>query len=475
MGGMCEILDSMVDDSFLKHLNLTRNITAEEAAKPSAMQKLHAHLRKALKANKSLTAIDLAYNHLFDNTKHPTNEHVHDYMIELTNTLAKSKIVRLDISGNYLCGKGGREYTGILYLVRNFCCKGGLKALRVRDNRLHSQGCAAVSEGLGVYSKLEELDLSDNFLGLDPTGRFNSEGMMLLSRQISQTLGLRRLRLSRNSLRDEDITHLAEAVCSMPKLQELDISGNHCTGIGMVALKQAIISHSALVEDDEGLHTLNMSHNNLGENNGAQELCEALLCTLTLEDLGLKNNNFSKEDMILLQETLANNSTVQRLDCSDNYSNVVIEGGVMAEVQGLVLAYSLRKNHMAVDTTKLKTAVYKAMSLKLRFLSSGVLQLLYENPSFLIENSDAREALELYEPPGRQYLLKAVYARDPEIQSRLSSSHAVHKKVAAVHKIFHCVMRWWAVIRKAKELEKRLKQSRDKAAAESMKNEESAF
>ncbi len=141
------------------------------------------------------------------------NLQVHDYMKELTDTLCKSKIIRLDVSGNYLCGKGGREYSGILYLVRKFCCRGGLKALKVRDNRLHSQGCAAVSEGLGVFSALEELDISDNFLGLDPTGRFNAEGVLLLSRQVSQTLGLRILRLARNSLRDEDITHLGEAVC----------------------------------------------------------------------------------------------------------------------------------------------------------------------------------------------------------------------------------------------------------------------
>ncbi len=74
--GMCDMLNSMVEDTFLKHLNLTRNINGDEAAKPSKMQKLHAHLRKALRANKTLTAIDLAYNHLFDNCKHPTNEHV---------------------------------------------------------------------------------------------------------------------------------------------------------------------------------------------------------------------------------------------------------------------------------------------------------------------------------------------------------------------------------------------------------------
>ena len=69
----------------------------------------------------------------------------------------------------------------------------------------------------------------------------------------------------------------------------------------MVALKQAIISHSALTEDDEGLRILNLSHNLIGENSGCQELCEALRTTLTLEDLGLKCCKLSKEDMQLLQ------------------------------------------------------------------------------------------------------------------------------------------------------------------------------
>ncbi len=56
-------------------------------------------------------------------------------------------------------------------------------------------------------------------------------------------------------------TNIDPCLYSMPKLQELDLSGNHCTGIGMVALKQAIISHSALTDDDEGIKVLNLSHN----------------------------------------------------------------------------------------------------------------------------------------------------------------------------------------------------------------------
>ena len=245
--GIVGVMENLKTDTFLQHVNLARNISEEEAAKPSKMRTLHAAIRGALRVNKTLTALDLSYNHLFDYTKHPTNEHIHDYMIELTDSLAKSKVVRLNISGNYLCGKGGREFTGILYLVRKFCAKGGLRALWVRDNKLHSQGCASVSEGLGVYSKLEELDLRDNFLGLDPTGRFNSEGMQLMARQLSQSLCLHTLRLARNCLRDEDDTFLAEAVCYMPRLEILDLSGNLFTGIAMIALKQAIISHSALL------------------------------------------------------------------------------------------------------------------------------------------------------------------------------------------------------------------------------------
>ncbi len=474
--GVVDIMENLKTDTFLQHVNLAMNIGEEEAAKPSKMRALHAAIRGALRVNKTLTALDLSYNHLFDYTKHPTNEHVHDYMVELTDSLVKSKVVRLNISGNYLCGKGGREYTGILYLVRKFCARGGLKALWVRDNKLHSQGCASVSEGLGVHSKLEELDLRDNFLGLDPTGRFNSEGMQLMARQLSQSLCLHTLKLARNCLRDEDITFLGEAVSYMPRLEILDLSGNLFTGIAMIALKQAIISHSALTGKDEGLKKLDLSFNRIGEVEGMMHLCEALKCTLTLYSIGLRSCGIGIPDMKKLTETLKHNCTVMEIDLEENPVQPTLQGLCCAEVEALRVVYSLRKNHMAVDTGKLTMAVYKAAAQKLRFLEPGVLELLYLNPSFTVENSEMRVCLELFHPPSRKILIGGVLAKDENLaKNRLghSGKHDAHLRQMRI--IFHGVMGWWEVKRKEIAMKALLQKQRKAAAEASKKNEESAF
>lgn len=448
----------------------------EEAAKPRQMQAFHSMLRSTLKQNKTLTCLDLSYNHLFDFTKHPTNEHVHNYMIELTDSLVKSKVVRLNISGNFLCGRGGREYTGILYLVRKYCARGGLTSLIVRDNRLHSQGCASVSEALGVFSKLEELDLRDNYLGLDPTGRLNSEGMRYMAKQLSQSLCLHTVRLARNCLRDEDITYLGEAICYMPRLEILDLNGNLFTGIGMIALKKALISHSALTGPNEGLKKMDLSFNKIAEVEGMVHLCEALMCTMTLYSLGLRGCSIGPMDMKHLQETLAENGTVQELDINENRIPAVLLGMTNAEVEGLNVAYSLKQNHMAVDTAKLTGAVYKTTARKLRYLPSEVLQRCYENPSFTKEGSEMRVYLELYEPPSRKVLIKGILDKDKNLKNaRLGYSSNNDQKLKYMHKIFHAVMRWWDVKRKEKALKMRLQQQKEASAKASQKNEESAF
>ena len=473
---ICEILENLKTDNMIKHLNLGYNIQDYQACRPGRMQQFHAKLRSCLKVNKTLTCLDLSYNHLFDYTKHPSNEHVHDYCVELTDTLVKSKIIRLSLSGNFLCGRGGREYTGILYLVRKFCCRGGLKALMVRDNRLHSQGIAAVSEGLGVYSKLEELDLRDNFLGLDPTGRYNSEGMLLLSSQISKTMSLRSLRIARNSLRDEDIGYLAEAIASMPKLQVLDLSGNLFTGIGVGYLKDMIISHSALTGNDEGITSLDLSYNNITSAKGMDQLIEGLKYSLTIHNLNLRCCGIEKEEMVALQVALSNNEFVSWLDVQYNPCTEALLGSVMAEVEALNNVIALRKNHKAVDADTLSMAVYNATANKLRFLSNSVLQLLYENPSFTKPHTEMNTKLMLFGPPSRRSMLKDVFDKDTDHwDGRKGHSCNRDTILYSMRIIFHAVVKWYAPIRKEKELKEILRLQKEKAIAESEKNNDNEY
>jgi len=470
-----EIMINMKEDTFIKHLNLNNNLSSSQASKPTRMVQLHKCIRGALKVNKTLTALDLAFNHLFDQYEHPSNEHVHNYMKELTDSLMKSKIRHLDISGNYMCGIGGREYAGILYMMRKYCKEGGLRTLKVRENRLHSQGVAAVSEGLGAFSVLEELDLRDNFIGLDPTGCFNSEGMMLLSRQISMTKSLQVLKLARNALRDEDLSWLAASVAYMPRIMELDLSGNQLTGIGMMSLKDAIISHSALEADDEGLRVLDLSYNPLSRSDGIKYLCEGLARTLTISNLNLRCCEMNREDMDLLQDTLAGNCTILKIDVRLNLAGELAEALCFAEVEALNRVYSLRHNHMAFDANTLPLIVYNATAQKLRFLPSNVLQMCYANPSLVKEFSKMEECLNTYEPPSRKHMLAVVFKKDNNLKGRREMSGEQSKLLRVTHRIFHMIMKWWAVIRKEKALQKTLENQAAKRRMESEQNEETAF
>ena len=77
-------------------------------------------------------------------------------------------------------------------------------------------------QGLGLYSSLTFLDVSDNQIGLDPNGKPNSEGISFLSNVLIQSTNLRSLALARNFLRDEDAILIARQIQGMPQFEDLD-------------------------------------------------------------------------------------------------------------------------------------------------------------------------------------------------------------------------------------------------------------
>ena len=57
VSGIVEVCENLKTDTFLQHVNFSRNIDVAEAAKPKRMQLLHQALRGALKVNKTLTTL----------------------------------------------------------------------------------------------------------------------------------------------------------------------------------------------------------------------------------------------------------------------------------------------------------------------------------------------------------------------------------------------------------------------------------
>lgn len=169
--GVLSVLDDLLEDTMIKHVNLSYNILLEEWSNPRKIEVFFKGLRKRLVRNTHLVALDLAGNHLFAYHPHPSNEHVKMYEKELTEILKASTITHIDVSYNNMTGNTGREVAGLMYFCTKYMVQA--KAFQCRGNHLHSQGIQAVCSCLGIYSTLTYLDVSDNLIGVDPLGKRN--------------------------------------------------------------------------------------------------------------------------------------------------------------------------------------------------------------------------------------------------------------------------------------------------------------
>jgi hypothetical protein len=240
--GCIDVFEDLVQDKMLKQVNLSYNITPEEAYNPRRMEHFYRRMKYYLQKNTTLTALDLAGNALFHYHPHPTNEHVVNYEKQITYVLNATKIKRIDLSSNNMAGFSGRELDGLKHFLQNYMVKN--EAFSLRSSYLTSQGLRVLTHCLGGYSSMTYLDISDNLAGVDPAGSPDSEGVMHFTKILAQTVKLRTLKIARNHLRDRDCEHISEAIECMPFFQDLDISGNIIKYYSCKALRTALNSHS---------------------------------------------------------------------------------------------------------------------------------------------------------------------------------------------------------------------------------------
>lgn len=242
--GVLSVIEDLLEDRIIKHVNLSYNIQLEEWENPRHVENFLRKLKRLLVKNQSLTALDLAGNFLFYYHPHPSNEHVKHYEKELANLLRFTNITHIDISDNHIAGYMGRELDGLVHFARQYVC--ARKAFSCRSSLLSSQGIFSVTHGLGVYSTVTYLDLSDNLAGLDPSGQGNKEGIAALATALGQSMHLKIVKLARNHLQDEHIELLGAAIQRMPQFLDLDLAGNLSRKYGCRAMKLAVCSHGVL-------------------------------------------------------------------------------------------------------------------------------------------------------------------------------------------------------------------------------------
>jgi hypothetical protein len=442
--GMLGILQHMNTDAVLKQADFSFNITQEEAFQPLRMAKFCESLCFTIKKNSCLTGIDLVGNHLGQFGPHPLNEQRYDIPLEIAKALTsgKSTITRIDISDNYLTGTQGRKLTALGHFSRHFIKHGG-KYFLSRSNYIQSQGLVMIANGLGQDSQIEYLDLNDNQVGLDPSGMRNSEGIMRFAVQVQHTLGLRVLKLARNSLTDDDFELLSDALSHVATLQVLDLAGNRCIGVGMQFLANMILSHGVLDKKKGlGIRDLDISYNPIGSL-GTTYLIPAVVRSETLEALNVAGCQMNTEDMYSFRDAMLLNGWIARLDVRFNICDPLSEAYAAAEGTANHSLVMLREDPQSVDATVFIAAEYDALARKLRFLEQNVLRAMHHNHSFNIPLTVMKERLHCLALPGRRYHLKEIASNTDAFDLRVAKSKEHSRRVHLTRKIFHAVLTWY--------------------------------
>jgi hypothetical protein len=79
--GVLDVMFDLSEDKVLKQVDLSYNISMEEVCNPKNIEYFFKKMKKYLSKNDTLTALDLAGNHLFHFHPHPSNEHVKVYEV----------------------------------------------------------------------------------------------------------------------------------------------------------------------------------------------------------------------------------------------------------------------------------------------------------------------------------------------------------------------------------------------------------
>ncbi|XP_059038714.1 leucine-rich repeat-containing protein 74A isoform X5 [Mustela lutreola] len=218
--------------------------------------------------------------------------------------------------------------------------------LELADNSLMEEGLLSLVEMLQENYYLQEMNVSDNDLGLKGA-RIISE---FLQRNISS---LWNLQLSGNNFRDESAELLCQALSTNYQIKTLDLSHNQFSDKGGEYVGQMLALNI-------GLQSLDLSWNHFHVR-GAVALCSGLRVNTTLQKLDLSMNGFGNEGATALGEVLRLNNSLVYLDIS---CNDIPNDGVSKISKGLEVNESLKVLKLFLNPMSMDGAVSLILSLK---------------------------------------------------------------------------------------------------------------
>ncbi|XP_072867291.1 leucine-rich repeat-containing protein 74A isoform X3 [Chlorocebus sabaeus] len=190
-----------------------------------------------------------------------------------------------------------------LYLEACKLSNTAVTKLELEDNCIMEEGVLSLVEMLQENYYLQEMNISNNHLGL--------EGARIISDFFERnSSSIWNLELSGNDFKEESAAPLCQALSTNYRIKKLDLSHNQFSDIGGEQLGQ-------MLAINVGLTSLDLSWNNF-HTRGAVALCNGLRGNVTLTKLDLSMNGLGNEGAVALGEVLRLNSCLVYLDVGGN-------------------------------------------------------------------------------------------------------------------------------------------------------------
>ncbi|XP_005084072.2 leucine-rich repeat-containing protein 74A isoform X2 [Mesocricetus auratus] len=218
--------------------------------------------------------------------------------------------------------------------------------LELEDNCIMEEGVLSLMEMLHENYYLQELNMSNNNLGL--------EGARIISDFLQENnSSLWKLKLSGNNFKEEAAALLCQALSSNYRIKSLNLSHNQFSDVGGEYLGQMLALNV-------GLQSLNLSWNHF-HFRAAVALCNGLRSNVTLKKLDVSMNGFGNEGALALGDTLKLNSCLVYIDVS---RNGITNEGASRISKGLEYNESLQVLKLFLNPMSMEGAVFLILSIK---------------------------------------------------------------------------------------------------------------
>ncbi|XP_057588619.1 leucine-rich repeat-containing protein 74A [Hippopotamus amphibius kiboko] len=218
--------------------------------------------------------------------------------------------------------------------------------LELADNCIMEEGILSLVEMLQENYYLQEMNISDNDLGL--------QGARILSEFLhNNTSSLSSLQLSGNNFKEESAELFCQALLTNYRIKSLDLSHNQFSDKAGEYLGQ-------MLAINVGLQSLDLSWNSLCLR-GAVALSNGLQANVSLRKLDLSMNSFGNEGAAALGEVLRLNNCLVYIDLS---SNNISNEGLSNISRGLELNESLKVLKLYLNPISMDGAVLLILAIK---------------------------------------------------------------------------------------------------------------